>query len=159
VLGKGLYQAEEAALGVEPSVCTQLLLEGLQTLHDARDTESVVTLSAIQGADNQVNYTKMEYLSCWFLNSYPFFFLLKAFHQLFSIGILTCHNIADTKVSQNNGSYAQEVIHLSSHKRLVIPNGITILVLLQEENMGDIQFPYFMLTAEFSTLTENFLNH
>ena len=76
MLGKGLNQAEEAALGVEPSVCAQLLLEGLQTLHDARDTESVVTLSAIQGTDNQVNYTKMEYLSCWLLYSYPFFFLL-----------------------------------------------------------------------------------
>ena len=80
VLGQSLYQAEEAALGVEPSVRSQLLLEGLQTLHNSRDTEGIVTLRAIKGTDHQVNDTQMENLSGWFLNRDSLFFFLKAFH-------------------------------------------------------------------------------
>ena len=53
VFGHVLYQRQEAALGVEPRVCPELLLVWLQTLDDSRDAELIVTLGAVESPAQQ----------------------------------------------------------------------------------------------------------
>jgi hypothetical protein len=159
MLGEGLNQAHKATLGIEPGVGSQLLVEGLQGFDDAGHTEGVVALGAVEGSNDQVDDTQVEYLSSGLFNSYAFFFLFKALHELFSISILASHNIADTEVGQYNGSYAEQIVHLSSYEWLVVPDSITVLVLLKEENVSDVEFPDFVLTAEFGTLSEDLFDH
>jgi hypothetical protein len=48
---------------------------------------------------------------------------------------------------------------LTPYEWLVVPDCITVLVLLKEENVSYVQFPYFVLTAEFCTLSEDLLDH
>lgn len=48
MLGHVLKERQKAALGVEPSVCAQLLLVGLQALHDTRDAELIVSFGTVQ---------------------------------------------------------------------------------------------------------------
>ena len=80
----------------------------------------------------------MEYLSSGLFNSDTFLFLFKALHELFSISILASHYIADTEVCQYDGSYAEQIVHLTSYKGLVVPDSITVLVLLKEEDVSDV---------------------
>jgi hypothetical protein len=48
---------------------------------------------------------------------------------------------------------------LTSYEWLVVPDSITVLVLLKEENVSNVEFPDFVLTAEFGTLSEDLLDH
>lgn len=98
-------------------------------------------------------------LSCWLLNRNPLFFFLETLHQLFGISILTSHNVTDAKIGQHYSSNTKKIIHLSSNKRFVISNCITILVFLHEENMGDIELPSLVFTAKLSTLSKDFFYH
>ena len=148
MLGQSLYQTEETSLGVEPSISSKLFLERFKTLDDTRHAEVVVTLGAIKRTNNEIDNTKVEDLFGRFFDCNSLFFLLDAFHQLFCIGVLTGHNIADTKVGQDNGSDGKQVIHLTTDKWLVVADRIAILVILHEEDVGYIEFPSFMFTAE-----------
>lgn len=47
---------------------------------------------------------------------------------------------------------------MASDEWLVVSNSISVLVVLHEENMGNVKFPSFMLTAEFSRLSEDLLD-
>ena len=138
VLGESLNKAHKATLGIEPSVCSQLLVEGLQGFDDAGHTEGVVALGTIEGTNDEVDDTQVEYLSSGLFNSYALLFLFKALHELFSISILASHNIADTEVCQYDGSYAEQIVHLTSYEWFVVPDSITVLVLLKEENVCDV---------------------
>lgn len=44
MLGQVLIEGQEAALGIEPGVCLQLLVVGLKALDDAADAKLVVAL-------------------------------------------------------------------------------------------------------------------
>ena len=101
----------------------------------------------------------MEYLFGRLFDCDSLLFLLDAFHQFFSIGILTRHDIADTEVGQDNGSNGEQVIHLTTNKRLIVADGISILVILHEEYMSDVELPSFVLATEFGGLAEDFLDH
>jgi len=52
VLGQSLDQAEKTALGIEPGVSSELLLEGFQTLDDTGDAEVVVSLGTVEGTND-----------------------------------------------------------------------------------------------------------
>ena len=52
MLGQSLDQAKKTALGIEPGVSAELLLEGFQTLDDTGDAEVVVTLGTVEGTDD-----------------------------------------------------------------------------------------------------------
>lgn len=106
MLSEGLNQAHKATLGIEPSVSSQLLVEGLQGFDDAGHTECVVALGTVKSPYDQVDDAQVEYLSSGLFNSNSLLFLFKALHKLFSISILASHNIADTEVGQYDGSYA-----------------------------------------------------
>ena len=101
----------------------------------------------------------MEYLFGRFFDCNSLLFLLDAFHQLFSIGVLTGHDIADTKVGQDNSSDRKQVIHLTTNKWFVVADCIAILVILHEEYVSNIELPSFVLAAEFGGLAEDFLYH
>jgi len=93
VLRERLEQRHGASLCIEPGICTQFLLEWLETLDDSAHTETVVTFSAIQCTNNKVNDTEVEHLSLWLFNGYSILLLLNTFHKLFSISILRHHNV------------------------------------------------------------------
>ena len=159
VLCKRLDQREQAALGVEPGIRAELLLEGLERLDDTRHAEVVVALGAVKRTDDQVDDTEVEDLLGRLLDGDSLFLLLDAFHQLLSIGILARHDVADAQVGEHDGSDAKQVIHLAAHKWLVVANSVPVLVVLHEENMSHVKLPSLMFTTEFSTLSKNFLNH
>ena len=52
MLGQSLDQAKKTALGIEPGVSSELLLEGLKTLDDSRNSEVVVTLGTVEGTND-----------------------------------------------------------------------------------------------------------
>ena len=158
MLGKSLDQRKETSLSIEPSVGSELLLEWLKTLDDSTNTEVIVALGAVEGTDNKVNDTKMESLFGRLLDSNSIFLLLDTLHKFLSIGILTCHNVGYTEVGKNDCSDAQEIVHLSSDEWLVVSDGISVFVVLHEEDVGDIEFPGLMFATEFGRLSEYLLN-
>ena len=159
VLSQSLNQTQKAALGVEPSVGAKLLLEGLQTLDDAGHAKVVVALGAVECADDQVDDTQVEDLLGGLFNRNAFFLLLYALHEFFSVGVLAGHDIADTKVSKDDGCDREQVVHLSANERFIVADCVSILVVLHEEDVGDVELPCLVLTAELSRLTENLLHH
>ena len=47
---------------------------------------------------------------------------------------------------------------MTSDEWLVVSDGVSVLIVLHEENMGHVEFPSLVLTAKFCRLSENFLN-
>ena len=101
----------------------------------------------------------MEDLLGGLLNGDSLLFLLHTLHELLSICILTGHDIADAEVGEDDGRDREKVVHLAADKWLVIANGVTILIILHEEYVGDIELPCLVLTAELGRLAEDFLDH
>lgn len=104
MFGEGFDEREEATLGVEPGIRSQLLLERLQGLHDTGHTKGIVAFGAVERTDDKINDAEMVDLASRLLNGDAFFLLLKTLHQLLSIGILRSHDIGDTEIRKNNGS-------------------------------------------------------
>jgi len=96
VLGQVFGHGQEASFGVEPGVCRQLLVVRLERLHDSRDAELVIAFGAIEGSDDQVDDTEVEYLSLGIFDGNSFLFLFDAFHQFFGIGVLGDHDVRNT---------------------------------------------------------------
>ena len=159
MLGQSFDETQEAAFGVEPGIRAQLLLEGLQTLDDTRHAEVIVSFGTIERTNDQVNDAKVEHLLSRFFDRNTLFLLFNALHELLCICILTCHDIGDAKVGQDNGRNGKQIVHLSADEGLVVADCVTILVILHEENMRHVQLPSLMLTAKLSRLTENLLHH
>lgn len=92
------------------------------------------------------------------LDGDAFFFALDALHEFLSILVLTGHDVRDAEVGENDRCYAQQIVHLTAHKRLVVPDRIAVPVVLHEEDVTHVQFPGLVLGAELSTLLENLLH-
>jgi len=92
-------------------------------------------------------------------DSYALLFLLNALHQLLGICVLARHDVADAKISQDNRSDVKQRIHLSSYKRLIVADSVSVLIILHKEHMCNIQFPCLMLAAKLSALSEDLFNH
>ena len=123
-------------------------MEWLKTLDDSAHSETVVALGAIKSTDDQVDDTEVEDLSGRLFNSNSIFFFLNTLHQLLGIRILRNHDVRNAEISKDNGCDFKEVIHLTSDKRLVISDGVSVLGILHEENMGYVKFPSLVLTAK-----------
>jgi hypothetical protein len=145
VLGQSLNERENTSLGVEPSICSKLLLEWFKTLGDTADSEVVVALGTIEGTNDQVHNTEMEHLLGGLFDGNAILFLLDTLHELLSISVLTCHDVGDAKVGKDDGSDLEEVIHLSSDEGLIVSDGLSVLVVLHEEYMGNVELPSFVL--------------
>lgn len=158
MLGQCLNQRHETALCIEPSVRAQLPLEWLQALYNSADSEIVIALGAVEGTNDKVDDTEVEHWLRWLFDTNSIFLLLNALHQFLSVGVLTRHDVANAQIRQDNGSDLEEVVHLSAHERLVVPDGVTELVFLHEEDVCNIQLPGFMLTAKLGRLSENFFD-
>lgn len=159
MLRQGLNQTKEAALCVKPRVGAELLLEWLETFDDTRHAKVVVSFSTVKCSDNQIYDAKMENLLCGLFDLNSLFLFFDTFHQLFSIGILTGHDVADTEVSKHDGRYRQQVVHLATHKWLVVANSIPVFIVLHEEDVCNVKLPCFMFAAELGGLAENFFDH
>lgn len=159
VLRHGLNQRQKTAFGVEPRICAQLLLEGLEGLDNATHAKVVVALGAVQSANHQVDNAKVVDLLGGFFESNAFFLLLNALHELFCIRILRSHNVGDAQVGKHDGRDGKKFVHLSTHEWLVISDRVTILVILHEENVGNIKFPSFVFGAKLGRLSEYLLHH
>ena len=138
MLRQGLNQAKEAALCIKPGVGAELLLEGLETFDDARHTKVVIAFRTVKCADNQIDDAKMEHLLRWLFNLNSLFFFFNAFHQLFSISVLTGHDVADAKVREHDCRDRQEVVHLPTHKWFVVANCIPVFIVLHEEDVCNV---------------------
>lgn len=159
VLGERLDQTQEAPLGVEPSVRAELLLERLQTLHDTRHTEVVVALGAVKSANDQVDDAKVEDLLVGLFDGNALLFFLNTFHQLFSIRVLAGHDVGDAEVGEHDGRDRKQVVHLAADERLVVADGVAVLVVLHEEDVGHVQLPRLVFAAELGRLAEDLLHH
>ena len=101
----------------------------------------------------------MEDLLGGLLNGDSLLFLLHTLHELLSICILTGHDIADAEVGEDDSRDREKVVHLAADKWLVIANGVTILIILHKEDVGDIELPCLVFAAELGRLAEDFLDH
>ena len=100
----------------------------------------------------------MESLLFGVFNGYSVFFALYTFHQLFSVSVFACHDVRDTKICQHDCGNLEQVIHLSTDKRLIELNGIVILLILHEEYMSNIKLPCLMISAVLRTLFKKLLH-
>ena len=80
-------------------------------------------------------------------------------HELFGVSVLTGHDVGDAEVRQDDGGDGEKIVHLAADERLVVSDGITILVVLHEEDVSDVQLPSLVLAAELGGLTEDLLHH
>lgn len=83
------------------------LLDGFERLDDTTDSEVVVIFGAVERSDDQIDYTKMVVVSLFlgFCHFSCFLFLsLESFHDFLSFLVLVNHDVADTKISDNNSS-------------------------------------------------------
>ena len=158
VLSESFDQRKETSLGIEPGVGSELLLEWLKTLNDSANTKVVVTLGTVEGTNYKIDDTEVESLFCRFLDSDSIFLLLDALHEFLGICILTGHNVRNTEIGENDSGDAQKIIHLSSDEWFVVSDGVPVLVVLHEEDVGNVELPGLVLTAELGGLPEDFLH-
>ena len=71
--------------------------------------------------------------------------------------VLAVHDIGDAEVGEHDCSDRQDVIHLPSNEGLVVSDCFGEPVSLHEEDMGHIELPGLMLTAELSRLSKDLL--
>ena len=158
MLGQVLHQAEEAALGVEPGVCAQLLVVGLQRLDHPADAELIVALGAVQRPNHQVDNAEVEDLPVRVLVGHVLLLLLNLPHQLLCLLVLTRHNVADAEIGQHNGRHVENGVKVLLDNRLVEAGGLLELVLLHEEHVGHVELPDVGLAAELDALAEDLLD-
>lgn len=105
------------------------LLDGLKRLDDTTHSEVVVIFGAVKSSDNQIDNTKMVvvclilsfcHLSCFL------FFSLQSFHDFLSFLILVDHDVADTKVSDDNCSKTEHVIRVFVDDWLIVPDSLIV---------------------------------
>ena len=82
-----------------------------------------------------------------------FFLSLQSLHDLFSFFIFIDHDIADTEVSDHNGSQTEHIISIFVDDRLIIPDGF-IVSFQDKEDVSHIKLPSLMISTKFSTLPE-----
>lgn len=135
-------------------------MDGLERLDDTANSEVVVIFGAVERSDDQIDNTKMVvvglllsfcHLSCFL------FFSLQSFHDFFSFLVLVNHDIADTKISDDNSSEAEHVVRIFVDNWFIIPDSF-IVSLQNEEDVSHIQLPDFMVCTELCTLSEQFLH-
>ena len=158
VLRQRLDQRHQAPLGVEPGVRAELSVEGLETLNNPADPEVIVALGAVKRADDKVDDAKMEYWRGWVLDRHAVFLLFDTFHHFFGVRILARHDVGDAEVREHDGGDAEQIVHLLSDEWFVVSDGVSELVVLHEEHVGNIKLPCLMLTAELGRLSEDFFN-
>ena len=96
----------------------------------------------------------MEGLLFRVFDGYSVFFALNTFHELFCISVFGGHNVGDTKICQDDGGDLEQVVHLSTDKRLVELDGIVILLILHEKYVSNVKLPCLMVCAVFRALLE-----
>jgi hypothetical protein len=158
MLGQSLNQRHHASFSVEPSISSKLLLQWLYTFDNSTDSEVVISFRAVKCTDNQIYNAKMEHLLRWLLDSYSVFFFLHTFHQFLSVSILTSHDVRHTEISEYDSGDLKQIVHLPSYEWLVVPNSVSVLIVLHEEHMGYVKLPCLMFAAELSRLSEDFFN-
>ena len=79
--------------------------------------------------------------------------------ELLSISIVARHDIADTEVGQHNGGDGKKIVHLTANEWLIVANSVTVLVVLHEEDVGNVELPSLVLRAELCGLAEDLLHH
>lgn len=83
---------------------------------------------------------------------------LQSFHNFLSFFILVDHNIAYTKIGNDNSSQAEHIISIFVYNWLIISNSF-IVSLKHKENMCNIKFPSLVIGTKLCTLSEKFLNN
>jgi hypothetical protein len=80
----------------------------------------------------------MESLLFRVFDGYSVFFALNTFHELLCVGVFGGHDVGDTEIGQDDGGDLEQVIHLSTDKRLVELDGIVILLILHEKHVSNV---------------------
>mmetsp|Transcript_15381 Transcript_15381/g.36332 ORF Transcript_15381/g.36332 Transcript_15381/m.36332 type:complete len:274 (+) Transcript_15381:677-1498(+) len=159
MLGQVFQQAKQTSLRVVPGVRLQLLVNRLQRLDNARYSELVVTLCAVEGANNEVDNAEVHVVAAGVLQGNLLLFFFHLAQEVLGQFVLARHNITDTQISQDHRRHGQNAVQTSLHERLVVLNGLVKLVVLHEEHVRDVELPDVVLAAELGALAEDFLNH
>jgi hypothetical protein len=167
MLRERFKEGDKASFRIKPSVRAKLcrwlviihksqklnlFVEWIQTLDDARYSEFVVALGAIESSDDQVNDTQVEDSFVGIFGSYTFFFFFDSAHEILSFLILTCHDVRYTQIGENDCSAIQKLVYsvlvsiidctyildILLHKRLIEGSRLLVFVLLHEERMRDV---------------------
>lgn len=105
------------------------LLDWFKRLDNTTYSEIVIIFGAVESSDNQIDNAKMVVISLLFsLRHFSCFLLLslKSFHDFLSFFILVDHDIADTKVGNDNSSKAKHVIRVFVDDGLVVPDSLVV---------------------------------
>lgn len=87
-----------------------------------------------------------------------FFFSLQSFHNVLCLFIFIYHNITNTQISHNNCSQTQHILWIFRYDWFIVSNCF-IISLKDKKDVSHIEFPCFMISTKFGTLSEKFLNN
>lgn len=131
-------------------------MDWLKRLDNTTNSEIVVVFGAVESSDDQIDNAKMIVVRLLFSFCHfsCFLFLsLQSFHDFLSFFVLVDHDVADTKVGNDNSSEAEHVIRVFVDDGFVVSDGL-VVSFEDEEDMGDIQLPDLVVRTELCTLSE-----
>jgi hypothetical protein len=94
----------------------------------------------------------LGHFGCFFL------FGFKSLHYVFGLLVFIDHDIAYTKIGDNNSSETKHVISIFGDNRLIIPDSL-IVSFEDKENMGNIKLPSLMIGTKLSTGPKELLDY